>query len=811
MPTMLELLDSTRQCFARALRSAFKTPRFVLVGSMTLGIAIGALSVVFSWIDAFVLTSLPYPSPAALYAISVEGEDGPIGALTPEEYRAIDEAELGAAFSSVRRVALIDGHTTAMLSALRVDAGFSRTLGLPLALGRAFLDTEDAPGPTQAAILSYATWTEHFAASREVIGKRVMVDGQWITIVGVLAEAVRWHERFDLLLPLGLERHSTDRGRNLVVIARAPADSDSAALLARIRTHLDRLPASEMAPTQKLLYTLVPLSELLAGSSKRQLRLFLVGAFCALLVAVFNLANLFVQRLAARRSDLAIQRALGAPNSRLVGEVLAESSLLAFAATLVGGVLAAVILQQSRPWLPEGWGFAVPQFGFRSFIFALVISTAASAACALLALWKTLSRNPASDIVAGGQLGPSRGASRLGGALILGQTAIAMALLCLSIQMVDSVRALNAVDLGFRSNGVVRFSLSPVASEYPDGKSVRAMLLALAQELRGMPGADTVTIAPAFPIGDGLNLPMRIGTRESADSIEVRFVAGDYFSTYSIPVLQGRPLRASDDETGEPVVVVSQTLANALPSDVRLGGVMRFSLDGIPDLAGMNNPEMRVVGVVGDTRQFGPQAPPVPTIFLPLAQTDPQLLQLVRTFRPWRVGVKMRGGEGGLLGALRAATAHALPLQPIDELGILQEDVDAATRDQRLYLWLAASLAVTALCLVLSGLYSILGADLAQRQREFGLRLAMGAAPWQLAQVVLRRMATLVSLGAAAGVALALFAGRVLEHQLDGLSSPRFSSLAAVVVVFMLLALLASMEAAWRAARTDPAECLRQL
>ena len=803
---MTALLSELRQSW----RSALRRPGFLALAGATLALGIGASAAVFALVDAVLLAPPPFPQPERLVVLG-KGDAHPWSTISPQQYQLLDGVagieRLGAKFAP-KDVNVAGTGDPELVTAWPVDAGLLPTLGVAPALGRNFSAEEDRPNGPRAAIVGHAFWQRHFGGDASVIDRSVLVDGVATPIVGVLPATFRLDGSPDVLLPLALAPNSRDSTTNLLVVARLAAGASSAAVGtafdARLQAHAGELGFSHAHWHPH--FSVTPIAKELSATARPVLLLFLGCAACVLLLVAVNLSNLMLLRALARGHGVAVRAALGASTAQLALPALGEGLLIGCAGALGGLALAATALRIARAWLPQDW--LDPQatlIGTHTVALAVVAALAVAVLATLFGVWRGRSGDATRELSAGARMGTSIAAQRFGRLLVVAQASLATLLLASSALLAHSLWKLSRVDLGFDARGVVTFRLNPAAALYPDSASVQRFAHVLLERLRTEPGVRGVALTTSLPIGPQFNVSMRLSDGSSLPQApQYRAVSTRSLATFDIPLVAGREFAESDHAGGEPVAIVSAAFARRYLHGDALG--QSIKVDDGDDLP---MPLMRVVGVAGDVRQFGPQEDAPPTVYVPLAQVPDGLLNLVRQFVPLNAAVRVDGAPAAYAERLRAALREVDARQGIAGLRLFERDVANVTSAQRMNAALVGTFALLAILLAGIGLYSVTAVAVATRRREFGVRAALGAPPTTLLRGVLGAGLRDVGLGLAIGLTAAIAAGRLLERFLFGVHAADPLALAATFAVLLTAGLAATALPALRAARVAPMQALR--
>lgn len=805
------LLGEVRQSW----RGLLRRPGYLVLTVMTLALGVATITTVFSLLDQALLKPLPYPHPDRLVTLGIEVEKNQ-NIAAPRYYaplqrmQSVESAGMLMGWTTNTNIAFGDRAEVAL--ALRADRGFVQTLGLPMAAGRNFDAEENRPNGPNAVILSYDFWRTRFDSDPAAVGRSLQVEGRAVQIVGVLPKAFQWPDRFDLLMSLQPDLADTDLSTNQIVVARIKPSATIVGAAAEAKTVLTTMLAVDAGATdrqrqylQRNPPTALPLAtSVFASRTGDTLWLFLGAAVCVLLIAAINLASLMLLRALARSHDSAVRTALGAPTTRLSLPALAEGALVGVLGSALGLLLAWVGLHLLGGMVPLHWlrGEAV-SLGGASLVFAF----AAGVTTALLAAVLGMARGRRSDwvreLVGGGRAGWSRQAGRLGRVLVIAQVAVAVVLLVGAALFTRSLQKLESVPMGFQSQAVTTFTLAPVKERYVEANDAIEQTRRILERLQRLPGVERAGASTNLPTGSQLNYSMILPDEREING-QYRLNSPGFLEAFDIPLLTGRGFNDRDVAGSEPVCLVSAAFAHDYLGGEPLDKIVTLPMDDGPNIG------MRVVGVVGDVRQFGPGEPAPPILYAPLAQIPPPIWALLREFGPLSYAVSLRADA---LGAdergLRQAIQEVAPQQPISNLQSMEVIVASTTSQQRLNLLLVGLFAGLALLLASVGLYAVMAVAVAARHHEFGVRAALGASQSRLLRQVLREAGWQIGLGLAIGLAVAMALSRLLQSFLFGVSVADPLAILAVLLMLTLAGLLASLLPALRAARVQPMEALR--
>lgn len=812
-------IEMLLQDFKYAIRTLTRQPGFAAVTILTLAIGIGANAAIFSAVRAVLLRPLPFPQPDQLvqiYSTTQRRPGGPGGAASPPDF--VDWRTASTSFSEMAAtnagsIPWSGDGTAEQVPYAMVTGGFFNVMGTPARLGRTITYDDDAMGAAEVVVISNELWTRRFGSDPAVVGRTMTLDGMPRRIVGVMPPGFSYPLGSELWVPLRFtsEALTTQRGAHyLDVVGRLEpgvalqsAQAEMAAIVARLAQAYPRTNANKMVAVYEL-------REALVGDVKPALFVLLAAVGFVLLIVCVNIASLALTRATGRMRELAVRAALGAGRARLVNGLLAESLVVAVAGGLAGLFLA-VWASQAIAALDAGLGIPLldqTRVDGPVIAFTFGIALLAAAFFGTLPAWHASSRLDVAQRIRqdAGTVTAGRERQRLRAGLIIAETALAVVLLVGAGLLMRTFVEIAAVDVGFDPARVQTFSVSLPEARYPTPEVRAEFLDRLVTRLSSRPDVEASGAIFGLPLTnfgytittstvDGRQL-----TDEEQDqrSLQVRVVTPDYFRTMSIPVVRGRGFSAADRRGRPAVAVLNEAAAQLLwPGADPLGHSLTI---GTRLSQGDERAGGEVVGVLRDIRDFGPTGPIRPTIYLAHAQFPMDFMT---------VTVKARQNPEALVEPARALLAELDPALPMFRVRTMEQFAANAVAQPRLYLTLIAVFAAAAILLAAIGIYGVLAHGVAQRTREIGIRLALGAKRSEVVGLVVRQAVVLAAGGLAAGLLLALGASQLIRGLLFGVEPRDALTYAAVVVVLFLIALVASYLPARRASRIDPIKALR--
>jgi predicted permease len=805
-----------------AARVLVKNSTATLVAVFTLALAIGATTAIFTVVYGVLLRPLPYPSPDRLLAVWEVNHRGTYSALSDPNFndfrnRNRSFAAMAKFRGGIRSVTGNKEPTRAVVAMVSRD--FFKVLLTQPSIGRTFSPEEARIGGAPVVVVSHRYWMQSLGSAANLSSLHLRIEGRDYSVVGVMPPGFQFPAKVEIWTPSEVNPERTSRtAHNWQAVARlrddvslAQAHGDISAIAKDIIRN-----SSEQGDYLLADATAVPLQSSLTRRVGSTLYVLLGAVFFLLLIACANVTNLLLAQAAARQRELAIRHALGAGRIRLVRQFLTESLVL-LAVSCIGGLLIAwlgtgALLSVAPPDLPR---LEDVSMNWAVLVFAMALSALVAIVLGLLTATRAARRDPRETLVDGarGQAG-SASSQRVGRAIVAAQMAMTVVLLIGAALLGRSLYRALSVDPGFRTDGLITMDLAMPASGGPaETAQLSTFYAGVFDRLRAIPGVDDVAAANAVPLDGGLadgmfavisptdepktmdDIKVLFQQKEKLGTADFCVASPAYFRALGIPLVRGRLFDDRDAPNAPHVAVISESLARTRWRNLDpIGATVEFgNMDG--DVR-----PLTIVGIVGDTREYGVEQPPRPTLYVNLIQRPPYSATVV---------LRSSGDPATVTSAARSILREVAPDVP-PRFRTFEQIYSTSLGARRFNLTLVAVFAGTALVLAIVGIYGVMTYNVTQRRREIGVRVALGAQRGQVLRVILGEGISATSIGIAVGVAAALALTRTIQSLLFGVTATDPLTFAMVVMVLAAVATVASYLPARRATNADPMEALRQ-
>jgi putative ABC transport system permease protein len=798
-------MDSIIKDIRYGLRSLLKRPGFTAIALIALALGIGANTAIFSLVNAVILQPLPYPDPDRLVWVYGNlrngGNRGSVAPLDFLDYRSNNKMfeQFAASRSAILPMNLTGSGEPERVSPSAVTGNYFDTFRVRPALGRGFSLENEKTGQDHVTVLSYAFWQTRFGGDPNIINKTIILDGKAYEVLGVMPAEVVLPQPAQLWVPLNFDSDPEMKMRQArflrpvgrlkegVTFAQAQADTDI------IAAQLEQqYPNSNAGWSLRL----IPLREILVGESRTMLFILFGAVGFVLLIACANVANLLLVRAAARQKEIAMRTALGASRLRIIRQMITESLLLAIFGGALGALLAVagvkLLVSLSEDSIPRT---ANVKIDATVLVFTLVISLATGLLFGLAPAFRTMKENlvdALKDGIRGGSEATLKNRTR--SLLVVFESAIAVMLLIGAGLLIRSLVALQNVDPGFDANNVLTMRIDVPRQKYDTPEKTSNFFQQLETRVAGLPGVEAVGLITELPLsGQSNDMPYTVEGRPVVAANEsfadFRRVNQNYFSAMRIPLKRGRNFTEQEVRQSAKVVIVSQEFVDtAFPDEEALGKRL---------IAGMGEP-YEIIGIVGDIRHQSLQAQPAAVMYMPTQ--EPARRNLV---------IRTQGDPLSLVSGVRKEVNALDPDQPIAAIRPMTELVATSVAGARYRTILLGLFALLAMILAATGIYGVMSYSVAQRTQEIGVRMALGARPFDVLKLVVRQGMILALIGIVVGFAGALALTRVMSSLLFGVTERDPITFGVVAALLIVVAFIACFVPARRATKVDPLVALR--
>ena len=791
--------------FRYAIRALRRAPLFTATALLTLILGIGATTVIFSVVSAQLLRPLPFDDPSRLVQVAEKNDRLGLPVFGSSVLNYLSWTEAARSFDAMGAVgagnfALAGDRDTEQIAGATITPSLVPLLGIRLVSGRSFQTGDDAPGAPPVVLVSERMWRTRFGSDPELIGRFLRINGVPTQVIGVAPQALTTLTAAEMWAPLTIDRAKERRLQHVITVFARLRPGVSAAQALTDMEGVSRHMIEQFPELKDWSVTIVSLRDTFVSPQLRTALLVLLAAVaCVLLIASANVASLLLARATVRQHEVIVRTALGATQAHVVRLLLVESLVLAGLGG-TGGVLAAMgALRGINAILPPAL-LPIPNISLD--LTVLLVTIGATVGVGLLfglaPAWH-LSRPRLASGLSAARSSVGAGRPWLRSVLVAAELALATMLLVGAALLGQSMMRLERVPLGFDADRLLTFQVAPSASKYPSQAASVALYQAVLPALAGISGVESAAASSAVPFGNGgyTRTPVTpIGASalppDTPVPIDWRAVSPGFFKTMGIPVLSGRTFTTADGVADPPVMIVSASMARTFWGDENpIGRTVRRVAD---------QRQFTVIGIVGDVRNINLNQE-LPTMYY---SSD------YRVWPTMDLALKVSGSTGAIATAARERLKAIDPDLPMSFVRTMDEWVSANAAQPRLNAIVLLAFAIAALIIAAVGIYGMLAYTVSQRTREIGLRMALGAERQSVLGLIVREGMTVGLIGIGAGLAGALALTRALRALLFGVSTTDPVTFAGVAVLLALVALLACVIPARRAASVDPMTALRR-
>ncbi len=795
-------MDRIWQDIKYSFRSLRRGGLLIVIAILSLGVGIGSVTTIFTAVDVFMLRPLPYPDSQDLLSIYTTNQDRGwmwVSFSVPdfvdfrEQSQAMDVAvSRGASFN------LSEGDRPERAQGRRLSSNWLRVLGVQPALGRGFTEEEEIEGRDQVALISHGLWQRRFGADPEILGSNILLDGEPHTIVGVMPTDFWYQSVFDdIWVPFAITGEESRNSHYISVLARvnegftrAQAADETDRIAAQLATDFPETNSGNGARVMTLHEDIFN-EGFRVGTSISSLAVMFL-----LLIACANVANLLLTHAVGREREMAVRSALGAGRGRIIRYFLTESLILSFAGGVVGVVVALFgirwLVSVMPSWFPRVNEIALDS---RALMFTMAIVILSAILVGLAPAIQGARGSTAASLKEGGRGGTAARGGRLRKGLVIGEVALALALLVASALLVQAFYNVRLADRGFDESDLLAFRIALPEQQYPDEVSVAAFHQELTDRLESLPGVNTVGSTSIIP-SQGNNstyytLPGDdVQTDQDRKVTNLLEITPGYFDAMDVRILRGRGLEESDREGALDVIVINEVLAERhWPDEEPIGRQIVFG-----------ETTSEVVGVAANTGVATATPGERPMVYVPVYQVGRRnLAYLVESDAPLE----------SLFEPVRAEVRAVDSDIPAYSIRPLKDIIDESLGGDTIMAKIMSVVAVIALVLALAGVYGVMAYSVSQRRQELGIRMALGARDGDVVGMIMRQGMILAAIGIVVGLGLAFAMAKGVSFFLFGVSPFEPATYGGMAVALLLSGLIATYFPARKATHVDPVEALR--
>jgi putative ABC transport system permease protein len=805
-------MKTLRQDLRYGVRMLLKSPGFTFVAVISLALGIGANTAIFSVVNGLLLRPLPYPEAEQIVDVWHTPPQESFPGMTRFSVSPANYVDWKAQAQSFEQMAIFQDNGFSLSSGdepvsvigAAVSSEFFSVLRTQPKQGRAFLPEEEQVGRNQVVILGYELWQRAFGGNPQLLGQTLKLNSQSYTVIGIMPSGFQFPPDVDLWVPLAWDEkeRATRSIHDYVVMARLKADATVAQAQTEMSLISSRLEQQYPEDNKGWGAVVIPLQEDMIGDIRPALLVLFCAVGFVLLIACANVANLMLARGANRQKEIAIRIALGAGRSRIIGQLLTESLLISITGGLLGLLLAGwgsqLLVQLSANTLPSTGDIGIDRW---TLGFTLLISFAAGIIAGIAPALQFSADNTTETLKQGtGRTGGSSVKQSTRKVLVICEVALSLVLLIGAGLMIRSFWKLQQVDPGFDTSNTLTMNLGTSAVRSPEPYQQAAFFDRVLEAVSAVPGVVSVGATTTLPLaGQGSTQPFTIEGQPEPEVAKqpmalTRYISTDYFQVQGIPLRQGRFFSEKDRDNSPQVIIISEAMARQFwPGENPIGKRMTPSFH-------LRQGPREVIGVVGDIKGLGLDADVAATMYMPYRQTPRPFMRLVA-----RTATAPQNFIQSISKAIYAVDKE----QAVSNVRTMEQVLAASTSGRRFNMTLLMVFAGLALVLATIGVYGVMNYSVTLRQRELGIRLALGAQTGDVLRLVIGQGLMLTLTGIGLGLAAAYGLTRLMSGLLYGVTATDFVTFMGVAGMLTIVGLLASYLPARRATKVDPMIALR--
>ena len=820
----IPLAESVGRDLRYAWRSLRKTPGFTLVALLVIALGIGVNTAVFSVVNTVLLEPLPYPDPQSLMRLVLFTPQRTLGGASVPEFNLWRQQstvlrEVAGYDTGGAGMNLTAGDHPLQVQGMHVTHDYFTLFGAPVIAGRAFTAQEDSPHGGNVVVLSYGLWKGRFGGDKHIVGRTIELDATPYLVVGIIGRNFVTDNPADIWIPYQFDLNTQDMAHYFRAAARLQPGVSVAQANAQLRLASDqfrRVFPNGIGPQNS--YGVQPLKEWMVGNTRTPLLVLLSAVGLVLLIACANVANLLLARASGRKREFATRAALGAGRWHVIRQLLAESLLLSVSGGILGLFLGyasvRLLLAVNVGGLPRlGEDGSTVALDWRVLLFTLGASILTGILFGLVPAVSASRPNLLASLSeSGSRTGTGFRSASFRSVLVVMEIALALVLVIGSTLLIRTYLKLQAVDPGFDRHNVLTMAMSISGGRFQSSAPVAQVIREGTDRIKAVPGVMEAAAGNGLPLEGAFGMPFDIvgrpkGNAPFSGGAEYYSVSWSFFDAFKIPLVRGRMFTDHDDASAPGVVIINEAMARQYwPNGDPLRDRLQKAPGAGPEFA---EPPRQIIGVVGNTRDNGPNRDPNPTMYIPLAQMPDGETALNSRVAPLWWIVRTQGDPHAVVTQVTSALREASGGLPVAHIRTMEEIDHLVISEQRFNMLLLTVFGASGLLLAAVGIYGLMAFSVEQRTQELGIRMALGAQAPQLRNMVLGQGMVLTVIGVVIGLGAAFWLTRFLASFLFGVKA--WDPLAFVVTPLLLgaVALAATWIPALRATRVDPITALR--